>query len=73
MGNMGFGNGVVVGKVFICLLRFYMWNFYIVFIFSLFLVCSIRRMPWRAATKSGNSDAFKEEESEFLMTDIFTG
>jgi hypothetical protein len=30
-------------------------------------------MQLRAATKSGNSGAFKEEKSDFFVTGIFTG
>jgi len=47
-----------------------MWNFCIHFF--LFLMCAFLRMQLRAATKSSNSGAFKEEKSEFFMTDIFT-
>jgi len=49
-----------------------MQNFCMVFIFCLFLMCSILRIQLREANISGNSDAFKEEKSEFFMTDIFT-
>lgn len=39
----------------------------------LFLMCIILRMQLRAATKFGNSGAFKEEKSDFFfMIDIVT-